>query len=75
MDASNEKIISAKITALKEAEITQLKGNVYLSSNEHRILAVDNDDTSSLNIYADIAHGQSAGDNSLFNRFFGKWTN
>lgn len=70
LDASYEKIISAKINALKEADITELTGKSYISAKDHRILTVDNDDTNALNMYADIAHGQSAGDNLLFNRFF-----
>jgi hypothetical protein len=70
IDASNPKLISDKIDMLKTADVFKTVAKIYLSSKEHRIITEHSDENVSLYNYADIAHGQSAGDNLLFNRCF-----
>jgi len=70
IDASYAKKIALKKEELINSSIIETIAENYLKSKDHRIISSETDDDITLANYADIAHGQSAGDNLLFNRFF-----
>jgi len=70
LDASNESTIAGKAKSLQRAELAMVPGADYQRAPNCRFVSGFDSKTTLLSDTATILHGQNAGDNSLFNKFF-----
>lgn len=70
LDASAVKGVKHKASFLLSSEINRIEQAAQLKNSDSRILTIGSDETKPLSDYATALHGQAAGDNSAFNRFF-----
>ena len=70
IDLSATNSNAERLNQLKTSPITSVLTRDYLNISEARITPVLNSGISSLSAYATTLHGQNAGDNSVFNRYF-----
>jgi hypothetical protein len=70
LDVSDSNNVDSKAKQLISLDLTEIDGNALLKNADSRIISVDNSDLQSLSDFATTLHGQNAGDNAVFNRFF-----
>ena len=70
IDASGVKGVKNKASFLTSSEIQCIEQAAQLKNTDSRILTIGSEETKPLSDFATALHGQAAGDNSVFNRFF-----
>lgn len=70
IDASNKKNIFEKSSELINGKISSVSTKDYLSSPDFRMVDGIDEGTKFLSAYAGILHGQNAGDNPQFTKYF-----